>query len=69
MANCVLLHSEKKKKKNLRVHVSIYLREVVIKSLLDEDPPCLVVVVGGGGGEGMQDITYLMNHMVKIYWP
>ena len=24
---------------------------------------------GGGGGGVIQDTTYLMNHMEKIYWP
>ena len=43
-----------------------YFREVPITSVLDEDPPCLVV--GGGGGGVIQDTTYLMNHMDKIYW-
>ena len=29
-------------KRNLRLHLFIYLREVIITSVLNEDPPCLV---------------------------
>ena len=42
-------------------------RKVVIKHVLEQDSPC--VGLGGGGGGGMQDTTYMMSLMDKIYWP
>ena len=42
------------------------IRELVI-SVLDKDLPCPLCVRVGPWA--MQDTTYLMNLMVKIYWP
>ncbi len=50
----------------MQTQIVFEFREVVMASILDEDPPC--VGVGGGGG-AMQDTTCLISQRDKIYWP
>ena len=45
----------------------ILLREVVIANALDEDPPCSGEDLPFSGRGVIQDTTYLMSRMDKIY--